>query len=51
MVHGVKVLRSEKIGKVIADQNVKEVLLAMPSALRGERRIAIKSLEAFPPSW
>ena len=37
LVHGVKVLRPEKIGKVIADENVKEVLLATPSALRGER--------------
>ncbi len=48
LVHGVKVLRPEKIGKVIADENVKEVLLATPSALRGERRIALKVLEAFP---
>ena len=48
MVHGVKVLRPEKIGKVIAEGNVKEVLLATPSALRGERRVALKALEAFP---
>lgn len=48
LVHGVKVLRPEKIGKVIADENVKEVLLATPTALRGERRIALKVLEAFP---
>jgi FlaA1/EpsC-like NDP-sugar epimerase len=48
LVHGVKVLRPEKIGKVIADENVKEVLLATPSALRGERRLALKTLEAFP---
>ena len=48
LVHGVKVLRPEKIGKVIADENVKEVLLATPSALRGERRLALKVLEAFP---
>ena len=48
VVHGVKVLRPEKIGKVIAEENVKEVLLATPSALRGERRIALKALEAFP---
>jgi len=47
-VHGVKVLRPEKIGKVIAGENVKEVLLATPTALRGERRIALKVLEAFP---
>jgi FlaA1/EpsC-like NDP-sugar epimerase len=47
-VHGVKVLRPERIGKVIADENVKEVLLATPSALRGERRLALKVLEAFP---
>ena len=47
-MHGVKVLRPEKIGKVIADENVKEVLLATPSALRGERRLALKVLEAFP---
>ena len=48
LVHGVKVLRPEKIGKVITDENVKEVLLATPSALRGERRLALKMLEAFP---
>jgi FlaA1/EpsC-like NDP-sugar epimerase len=48
LVHGVKVLRPEKIGKVIADENVKEVLLATPTALRGERRVALKMLEAFP---
>ena len=48
MVHGVKVLRPEKIGKTIAEENVKEVLLATPSALRGERRIAIRALEAYP---
>ncbi len=48
LVHGVKVLRPEKIGKVIADENVKEVLLATPSALRAERRLALKVLEAFP---
>jgi FlaA1/EpsC-like NDP-sugar epimerase len=48
LVHGVKVLRPEKIGKVIADEDVKEILLATPSALRGERRMALKLLEAFP---
>ena len=48
MVHGVKVARPEKIGKIIADENVKEVLLATPSALRGERRVALKALESFP---
>jgi FlaA1/EpsC-like NDP-sugar epimerase len=48
VVHGVKVLRPGKIGKVITTENVKEVLLAMPSALRSERRAAIKTLEPFP---
>jgi FlaA1/EpsC-like NDP-sugar epimerase len=48
MVHGVKVLRPEKIGKAIAEQNVKEVLLATPSALRSERRLAIRLLESYP---
>ena len=48
LVHGVKVLRPGKIGKVIANENVKEVLLAMPSALRSERRAAIRRLEEFP---
>jgi len=48
LVHGVKVVRPEKIGKVIADENVKEVLLATPSALRGERRVALRALEAYP---
>jgi FlaA1/EpsC-like NDP-sugar epimerase len=48
VVHGVKVLRPGKIGRVITTENVKEVLLAMPSALRSERRAAIKALEPFP---
>lgn len=48
MVHGVKVIRPEKVGKTIADENVKEVLLAAPSASRGERRLALKALEPFP---
>ena len=48
VVHGVKVLRPGKIGKVITTENVKEVLLAMPSALRSERRAAIRALEPFP---
>src|SRR4029453_19211388 len=46
--HGGKGLRPGKIGKVITPENVKEVLLAMPSALRSERRAAIKALEPFP---
>ena len=48
LVHGVKVMTPNKIGKVIADENVKEVLLATPSTLRHERRLALKVLEAFP---
>jgi FlaA1/EpsC-like NDP-sugar epimerase len=48
VVHGVTVLRPGKIGKVINTENVKEVLLAMPSALRSERRTAIRVLEPFP---
>jgi FlaA1/EpsC-like NDP-sugar epimerase len=48
MVHGVTVLRPEKIGKTISEQNVKEVLLATPSALRSERRLAIRLLESYP---
>jgi FlaA1/EpsC-like NDP-sugar epimerase len=48
VVHGIKVLRPGKIGKVITSENVKEVLLAMPSALRSERRAAIKALEPYP---
>ena len=48
VVHGVKVVRPEKIGKVISEENITEVLLATPSALRGERRLALKVLEEFP---
>jgi FlaA1/EpsC-like NDP-sugar epimerase len=48
VVHGVKVLRPGKLGKTITTENVKEVLLAMPSALRSERRAAIRALDAFP---
>ena len=48
VVHGIKVVRPEKIGKVISEENITEVLLATPSALRGERRLALKVLEEFP---
>ncbi|MGH6791782.1 MAG: polysaccharide biosynthesis protein, partial [Methyloceanibacter sp.] len=48
VVHGVKVVRPEKIGKLIAEENVEEVLLATPSVLRSERRAAIRALEAYP---
>lgn len=48
VVHGVKVVRPEKIGKVIADEKVDEVLLAAPSVLRSERRVALKFLEKYP---
>ena len=47
-VHGVKVLRPGKIAKTIEYENVKEVMLAMPSALRSEHRAAIKALEPYP---
>src|SRR5262245_61297246 len=47
-VHGVKVVRPEKISRVVDKEGVKEVLLATPSALRGERRLALKLLEAYP---
>ena len=33
---------------MITTENVKEVLLAMPSALRSERRAAIRTLDPFP---
>ena len=48
MVHGVKVLRPERIGRTITEQGVKEVMLAMPSSLRSERRVAIRALEPYP---
>jgi FlaA1/EpsC-like NDP-sugar epimerase len=48
VVHGLKVHRPEKLGKLIEQNNVKEVLLAMPSALRSERRSAIEALEPYP---
>src|SRR5262245_20172488 len=47
-VHGVKVARPEKLSRLIDKEGVKEVLLATPSALRGERRLALKLLEAYP---
>src|SRR4029078_4674979 len=47
-VRGMKGARPEKIAKLIAEENVKEVLLATPSALRSERRIALRALESFP---
>jgi len=48
VVHGVKVVRPNKIAKVISHEKVKEVMLALPSTLRSERRAAIKALEPYP---
>ena len=48
VVHGVKVVRPGKIGKLISHENVREVMLALPSALRSERRAAIRALQPFP---
>jgi FlaA1/EpsC-like NDP-sugar epimerase len=48
VVHGVKVVRANKIAKLISHENVKEVMLALPSTLRNERRAAIKALEPYP---
>jgi FlaA1/EpsC-like NDP-sugar epimerase len=48
VVHGVKVVRANKIAKLISHENVKEVMLALPSTLRNERRVAIKALEPYP---
>jgi FlaA1/EpsC-like NDP-sugar epimerase len=47
-VHGVKVLRPGKIGGVIERERIKEVMLALPSAIRSERRAAIRTLEPYP---
>jgi FlaA1/EpsC-like NDP-sugar epimerase len=47
-VHGLKVIRPGKIGGVIERERVKEVMLALPSAVRSERRAAIKTLEPYP---
>jgi UDP-N-acetylglucosamine 4,6-dehydratase len=47
-VHGVKVARPEKLSRLIDKEGVKEVLLATPWALRGERRLALKLLETYP---
>ncbi|MEG6508695.1 nucleoside-diphosphate sugar epimerase/dehydratase [Methyloligella sp. 2.7D] len=47
-VHGVKVIRPEKLASTITREGIREVMLAMPSARRSERRAAIQALEPFP---
>jgi FlaA1/EpsC-like NDP-sugar epimerase len=48
VVHGVKVVRPNKIAKLISHESVKEVMLALPTTSRSERRAAIKALEPYP---
>ncbi len=47
-VSGIKVYRPEKLGRVIERFGVKEVLLAIPSEDRNERRLVLKELENYP---
>jgi FlaA1/EpsC-like NDP-sugar epimerase len=47
-VHGLKVLRPGRIGNAIERWGVKEVMLALPSTGRAERRAALKALKPYP---
>ena len=47
-IGGQKVYQTDKLGKLIERENVKEVLLAIPDAPRRERRAVLKRLEHHP---
>ena len=47
-VSGIKVYRPERLGRIIESFNVKEILLAIPSSERNERRMVLKELENHP---
>ncbi len=48
IVHGVRVYHAEKLDRMIDQHAPAEVMLAMPSAQRAERREAIRRLEHYP---
>jgi FlaA1/EpsC-like NDP-sugar epimerase len=47
-VTGIRVHRPERLGRLIERHDVKEVLLAIPSQERNERRLVLKELENYP---
>lgn len=47
-ISGIKVHRPEKLGRVIARFDVKEILLAIPSSERHLRRLVLKELASHP---
>jgi FlaA1/EpsC-like NDP-sugar epimerase len=47
-VGGVKVYPPNRIGKLIENAGVKEVLIALPHGLRRERRTILRELERYP---
>jgi FlaA1/EpsC-like NDP-sugar epimerase len=48
IVHGVKVFHADKLSGLIDRHAPQEIMLAMPSARRADRREAIRRLEPFP---
>ena len=47
-IGGIKVYRPSKLGSIIERQKVKEVLIAIPSSERNERRLVLNELEGLP---
>jgi len=47
-IHGVRVISQDKLSKLITKEGVTEVMLALPHALRSQRREALATLEPFP---
>ena len=47
-VAGYRVHRPERLGQAIERLGVEEILLAIPSSDRNERRLVLKQLEHFP---
>ncbi|SDU07888.1 polysaccharide biosynthesis protein [Halopseudomonas salegens] len=48
VIAGIKVYKPSRIGEMIEETGVEEVLLAMPSASRARRREILEYLQAFP---
>jgi len=48
VINGIRVYSPKELHKVIASQNIKQVLLAIPSASRARRREILAQLESLP---
>jgi len=49
-LNGIKVVNPSKISSLVTKHNIKEILLALPSCSRNERKVIIESLSNLPVS-